>query len=497
MILSKSNYMTFLKHPAWLWLEKHDPDRLPAVDANTQAIFDAGNLFETYAEQLFPDAVTLGYKKNGHFDYDMYNELPKRTAEALGSGAKTILQGRVEVVGITCTFDVLERNTDGTFNLFEIKSSTSAKPEHEHDLAFQTIVLERAGLQIANVYVIHVNNEYVRNGAINPKEITDITEVTSAVRALKDQTEVNIQKALRVMELPEMPDPSPRFARNGAFNDWLAIYETLTGGFDTYSIYNLTTAGARRIGALEDIGVSSIADIPDEINLTPKQHRQVIATKRGERLIDADEIRDFLKMMEYPLYFLDYETFAGVIPVFDGLRPYQQVPFQYSLHIIPSPGADAIHKEYLHTENSLPATPLLKQMREDIGPHGTVLVWFQNFEKGRNAEMAELVPEFNEFLYDINDRVIDLMTPFAEGWYVDKDFFGSASIKAVLPVLVPELSYKVLEIQEGGTAQRTWMDTVLGGNNVEQKEKILQDLRKYCELDTLAMVKIWEVLSRV
>ena len=165
--------------------------------------------------------------------------------------------------------------------------------------------------------------------------------------------------------------------------------------------------------------------------------------------------------------------------------------------MLESPDAELVHKEYLHTEKTLPVRSLLEQMKEDISPEGSVIVWYQSFEKGRNAEMAALEPDFNKFLYDINDRVIDLMIPFAEGWFVDKDFFGSASIKAVLPVLVPELSYKDLNVQNGTAAQRIWTQTVQEGKGVEKKDEIMTDLRKYCELDTLAMVKIWEVLNKV
>lgn len=173
MTLSKSNYLTYLKHPAWLWLEKHDKAKLPEISDDTQAVFDAGNLFEAYAEQLFHHGVRLGYKTNGHFDGDKYWALPEVTREALAGDNTVLFQGRLEVDGITCIFDVLERTPLGTYNLYEIKSSTKVKPEHEHDLAFQTLVLERSGLTIEHKHVIHVNTEYVRNGDIAIEEITD------------------------------------------------------------------------------------------------------------------------------------------------------------------------------------------------------------------------------------------------------------------------------------------------------------------------------------
>lgn len=495
MTLSKSNFLLYLRHPAWLWLEKHNKSILPEIDDNTQAIFDAGNLFETYAEQLFPTGVTLGYKTNGNFDGKKYWALPETTLRALKEKVPVLFQGRLEVDGITCIFDVLERNENGTYNLYEIKSSTKAKPEHEHDLAFQTIVLEKSGLTVESIFVIHVNSEYVRNGDIIPEEITDTTEVTSAVRAKLPQTLIDVENAKAVMTASEMPDPSPRHARLGSFAAWLEIYNILYPNLDPYNIYKLCTPGARRIGELEDEGVQTIADIPDDENLTVKQRCQVQATQLGTRVIKREEIDAFLKTFQFPLYFFDYETLASVVPPFDGMRPYQQVPFQYSLHILRNPSAPLEHREFLQTENSSPARNLVEQLKEDIGTEGSVVVWYQGFEKGCNVTLADLVPEHAEFLYELNDRIVDLMIPFSEGWYVDKDFYGSASIKAVLPVLVPELSYKELAIQGGATAQNTWMSTVLGGKNQSKKDVIMEDMRKYCTLDTLAMVKIWEVLS--
>jgi hypothetical protein len=494
MILSKSSYLTYLKHPAWLWLLANDPEIIPKPDADTLAIFASGHRFEEYAEQLFYDGYTLGYTVDGHFDWKLYQSLPERTTEALNSDHTVLFQGRVEVDGLTCIFDVLERTAMGTFNLYEIKSSSSAKREHEYDLAFQTYVLEKVGITVDKIAVIHVNSEYVRNGEVDPKQIADETDVTNAVRALMAETAENIAKALAVMVLSEMPDPSPRFARNGAFYEWLSIYEAIVGEFPPYSIYHLAGVGARKIGELEDIGVTLINDIPEEFALTSRQLSQVQAVKRNQQHIDHERIEQFINTIQYPLYFLDYETFSGVIPPFDNLRPYQQVPFQYSLHIIELPDAEVQHKEYLHTENTLPVYNLLAQMVQDIGPDGTVLVWHESFEKGRNVEMASLAPEYNAFLYNLNDRIIDLKTPFAEEWFVDKDFFGSASIKDVLPVLAPDLTYKDLNIRDGNTAQRVWMELIQQGLHQDKREGILNDLRQYCELDTFAMVRIWKYL---
>ena len=199
MVISKSEYLMFLKHPAWLWLKKYDKSKLPEPDESLQALFDEGNLFEEYAEKLFPNAVRLGYKTNGQFDGNKYNSLPIVTQKEIEKGTSLIFQGRIEVDNLTCIFDVLERVKNNTFDLYEIKSSTSVKPEHIPDLAFQTVVLEKFGLNVRNMYVIHVNNKYIRKGAIDPKQLATKEDATQEVRECIDETISNNEKVLDVL----------------------------------------------------------------------------------------------------------------------------------------------------------------------------------------------------------------------------------------------------------------------------------------------------------
>ncbi len=481
----------FLKHPAWLWLKKYDKYKLPQPDADLQALFDMGHEFEKYPEQLFPGAIRLGFDS-----YQAYMDLPRRTSQALEGGAKTIFQGRFEGDNITCIIDVLDRVNDSEFDLYEIKATTRTKPEHEYDLAFQLIVLESAGIKVRKILVIHVNNQYVRDGEINFKELSTTTDVTEIVRERVGETKGNIKNALSVLGQSECPDISPRHVTMGALNEWLDIYKILVGGIDKYSIYNLISPGAKRIGELEDLGIKLIKDIPEDFKISAKQQLQVEAVKSGKQYIDKEGIAGFLKNLKYPLYFLDYETFSGLVPPFDGMRPYQNVPFQYSLHILESPQAELKHAGYLHFENTNPGKPLIEQLKNDIGDSGSIIVWNQGFEKGCNKTLAGIFPEYEDFLLALNERIEDLMIPFSRGMFADKDFFGSASIKSVMPVLVPGLSYGALEIQGGGTASRTWMKTIFENENTDKRDEIFNDLIEYCKMDTLAMVKILERLEK-
>ncbi len=480
--------MMFLRHPAWLWLKKHDKDRLPPVDDNTQAIFDAGHMLEQYAERLFPGGVTLGFN-----DYNEYLSLPKRTSEALENGAKTIFQGRFEDSSITFICDIVDIVGDKEVDLYEIKSSTKAKQEHEYDLAFQMVVLEECGYRVRDIKVIHVNNEYVRNGDINPKELTAITDITESVKSKRVFTREKILAAINVANLTKCPDITPAHARLGSFAEWLEIYKTLANT-KPGSIYDLCGLNAQSTAELERLGIKGLIDIPDGFALNPKQKSQLKATKQNEPIIDKPKIKQYLSELEYPLYLFDYETLASIVPYFDGMQPYKQYPFQYSLHILDKPDGKLKHVDFLQKENASPLQALSETLKSQIGDTGSVITWNMGFEKSCNTLIGTMLPEYAEFYEKLNERIVDLMIPVSKGWYIDKDFLGSASIKNVLPVLVPELSYKVLGIKEGGAAQRLWMEAVLDGKRDGEKDQILSDLLEYCGLDTMAMVEIYRKL---
>ncbi len=481
----------FLKHPAWLWLKKHAKTMLPPVDPATQAIFDTGHGFEQYAEALFPSGVTLGFS-----DYDEYLSLPKRTMQALDEGIHTIFQGRFEHEQLTFICDVIQVVDKKEVDLIEIKSSTSAKPEHLVDLAFQMVVLEKSGFTVREISVIHVNNQYVRNGAIKPKAITAKTDVTESVKALRDFTLQKIDEALGVVGLKECPDVSPLCAESKSFGEWLEIYKHLKSP-KPGSIYDLCQMDAKTLQNLQDNGITLIKDIPEDFVLKPKQRLQLEALRRGRPTIHPDRIKEYLDSLKFPLYFFDYETLSSLAPYFDGLKPYQQLPFQYSLHILDSPTAELRHEEFLHHESSNPAESLTKALISHIGDKGTVLTWNMSFERSCNTLLGSLLPEYAAFYKKLSNRIVDLMVPFSSNWYVDAEFCGSASIKNVLPVLIPELSYKELDISDGGSAQRLWMEAVLDGKHDGKKEQILSNLLEYCKLDTLAMVEIYRKLREL
>jgi len=484
MQISKSDYMLFLKHPAWLWLKKHAKHILPPVDDALQARFDEGHAFEPYVETLFPGLVRLDFQ-----DFAGYQTLPQRTIDAWQNGATAVAQGRYSSGRTTCISDIVSRHGDG-FVLTEIKSSTSDKPEHVFDLAFQRVVLKGAGYPVIRCEVARVNRDYVRVGDIDPEKLVSITDVTEAVSDRLDATRKWMEQAVKAAASNTMPDPAPELAKLNSYSEWMGIREKLDPPLSDDSIYRLPSMNAEKAASLIQSGVTTIDEITGPSGLNKATRSFLSAKSQGVRHVDKPALQQFIKEIGYPLFYFDYETTQSLLPVWDGTRPYQQVPFQYSLHVQREPGGEVEHREYLHRNESNPMPALLERLREDLGSDGSILVWYEGFEKARNREMAGVFPENADFLLDLNERIIDLMKPFSDGAITDPAFKGSASIKAVLPALLPELSYEDLNIREGSSASRLWKNVTLTNPESAEREKVYADLVAYCTRDTWAMVAI-------
>ena len=233
-----------------------------------------------------------------------------------------------------------------------------------------------------------------------------------------------------------------------------------------------------------------------QTDLNPNQVLQVKSEISGSTHIDIDEIRNFTSELNYPLYFLDFETIGPAVPIYEGSRPYQQLVFQYSLHIRETSTSEIEHREYLADPTEDPRIGFIEQLIQDCAKSGDILVFNISFERGKLNDLIESFPEYSNELRGIVNRLKDLMIPFQQKWYYTPEMRGSYSIKSVLPALIPELSYNDLDIKEGGTASNTFLSMVNGTfeGDVEETRK---QLLEYCELDTYAMVKILDVLKEV
>lgn len=426
-------------------MEKHRPDLIPEDTPEERRILEMGREVDDFSRKLFPGGAEVkGFNMEGW----------QNTQKLMTDGAEILFQPTVVADQLTCRADILEKSGNA-WTLNEVKAATTVKKEYPYDVAFQRICFENAKVKVGRTNLVHINNQYIRKGEVEPEKLFISEDITDDVSEKIPEVKQLIPLALEVLKRREEPDKKLLAScQNPKTCEYLKVY-------------------------LEFIG-------------------QKLEAPKIEEVTNAAGISEKLAELKYPLYFLDYETYSSAIPPFDGARPYQNIPFQYSLLIQEKQGADPKHTEFLAREFENPVPGLLAQLKRDIGPMGSVIVWNESFEKGCNEEMARMEPEFVDFLQSINDRIFDLMIIFKlkNQLYTRNAFQKSASLKKVLPVICPELSYESLAIQEGGEASSFW--PILTGNEISEaeKEKLASDMLTYCRRDTEAMVCILEKLER-
>jgi len=380
------------------------------------------------------------------------------------------------------------------WDMYEVKSSTKIKKEHKYDATFQVLVFEKY-YKLGDIYILHPNKEYVKDGDINLSELFIAEKVNNIVEELRIETMEErynayiSAKAEHVEATTECVHPKT-----------CPCIELCHPNLPEYSIYNIgrLSGSKKKIRKLIEEKIINIVDVPENFPLTPKQRSQVDIAQSGQTIFLNKIIQKKLDKLVYPLYFIDYETFNPAIPIYDGYKPYTQITFQYSLHVMRNKDSKELeHYEYIDTSQEDPAPNLIKSLQEVIGNEGSIISWNDTFEKSRNKEMGEIYPEGNKFCENMNERMFDLMKIFQNQEYAVPEFKGSYSIKKVLPVLIPSLSYKGMDIGEGATAMIAWKEMVYEDLKKEKKEKIKQDLLKYCELDTLAMVEIFNHIKNI
>jgi hypothetical protein len=382
----------------------------------------------------------------------------------------------------------------GVIDIYETKSSGSVKEEHYDDVAFQRLTAERNGFIVGRCYVITMNGEYVRRGEVDPEQLFVVTDITDTVNERMDVTARQAKDAVAYLKTVPVPSLVDYCVKNKLNCNFIKLHFP---GLPEYTVFDIAFLKNEKRRDLLSQGIVAITDVPDDYPLSAKQRIQVEAAKSGTTVIDHEAIAKRIESWEYPLHFLDYETFSYAIPQFEGVRPFQQMCFQYSLHTIDEPGDEPRHSYFLSHGDDDPPYAMAAHLKEAMsGGIGTVFVWYEAFEKTRNTEMAGMYPEFAPFFEEVNASTVDLMKVFSDKLYIHPEFKGRSSIKKVLPALVPELSYATLGIGDGLTATISWYRAVKWETmDPDTRQKIFDDLEIYCELDTIAMVEIFNVLA--
>ncbi len=493
-LISKSTFLEFQMCPKDTWLKLHKPGLVADFTPSEFEfhLMEQGNEVEAVARQLFPGAVMV----SGNRD-----EACSETARMMAAGTPAIFQATFISDGFLIKCDVITPGAiPGTWDVYEIKGTNSKKEgsedrDHISDLAFQANVLEAAGIKTGRLFIVHLNKQYVREGSLDIEELFVKDDSTEQVNEIRTELNKEMQAAREFLNRADEPGIGCDCDRKGR-NRHCRTFAYSHPEVPDYSVHDIVRIGSskKKLSYFVDQHIYTLEDIPPDFELGEAQFNQIHAHKRQSPIIDEAAIAEALASYQYPLYFFDYETFAPAIPAFDGFSPYQRIPFQFSLHILREPNGELEHVEFLHEEKSDPTATAAAMLGKHIAPGGSVVVWFAPFERGVNQEIGKRAPQFAAIIERINGQLVDLRQIFADQHFVHPDFRGSTSIKAVLPVLVPELSYKDLAIQEGATASEQWWKMVAVETPAGERAAIAAALRDYCKRDTFAMYAIWKKL---
>lgn len=399
--------------------------------------------------------------------------------------------------GLYAKVDMVRENEDGSISLYEIKSSTRVKTDAKHnqikDACFQMVAAHELGHLVGQVFIVHLNGDYVRNGEIDPESLLSFADVTATVREVEEETQQQISGAINLLEKPKIDENSCTCLTLTKANhcDSFAYFNP---DIPNPSIYNLPRISKGKLATFVEDGRFSLEEI-DLDEVTEKQRSVLRSAQLKEAVIDQGALSGWFSKVEYPLYFLDYETYASAIPIVNGARPQSPIPFQFSLHVKNAPeDTEFSHFQYLAEEAVLPSA-MVEQMEQYIGPKGSVISWHASFENTQNKNMAKQFPEKEAFLQSLIDRTLDLEEIFAEA-YVDIAFGGSTSIKKVLPVLVRDLDYAEMDVANGTDAMEAW-ERLIAMPNGDGKDQLRTAMLEYCELDTYAMVRLFQEMERI
>jgi len=481
--LSKSLILKGMQCPKALYLAKYPPAFAFPPRPYLEAKFQSGTQVGLLAQQLFPGGIEIPY------DGLSVPEQVAQTQQLIDAGEKVIYEASFAFDGIFVKVDILVRD-GAAWQIHEVKMGTSLKEVHCDDVAIQYYVLANCGLAISSAYLVHINNSYERQGEIDVQQLFVGEDVTDA--AIERQAELpeliaDLRQTLACIE----PDIDIGLHCNDPYECdfipycWQRIPED--------SVFDLKGRGIKKFDYYYR-GILMLADLPlDELNTA--QRNQVEATLNRQDSLNPEGIREFLATLWYPLCHLDFETFDTPIPPFEGTRPYQKVPFQYSLHRQKRAGAEPVHSEYLVEPGNDPRRELAERLLAEIPADACVLTYNQAFEKGVLRNLAELFPDLADALLARVENVRDLMVPFRRRDIYRWQMRGSYSIKAVLPALVPDLSYDGMAVTDGMAAMRAYHEMCALDDPVARAE-LRRGMLAYCCLDTLAMVRILGELER-
>jgi predicted RecB family nuclease len=482
--VSKSLFVAGCRCLKRLHLLVHKSSLAGNLDATEFAIIEQGRQVGELARELFPGGVLVQAASLAEAIHITRELLARPDLPA-------IFEGAFEYGGVYVRVDILQCRKDGRWRLIEVKSSASLKDEHLPDVAIQSHVVSRSGIDLASCFLAHVNRAYVyEGGAIDPWRFFRIKNVTRRISTLLPKLPSQLESEFRVISSSEPPNveagPHCGHPRTCEF------YDGCNPPLPADHISYLPKISTKVVIKLQEQGISSVHDIPDEFPLSERQRIACTSVQMRQPWY-SEELPAELGTLQYPLYFMDFETVNPAIPRFPGMRPYDYIPFQWSVHIQSQPGTPPEHHEYLACDTSDPRHQFLSSLCEVLGERGSIVVYNASFESQRLAELAQCCPELAPRIDNIRSRLWDLY-PFVQKNIYHPAFAGSYSLKAVLPALVPEMTYEGMDIADGQNAGAAWEAMVTRILDAEEAERIRTALLNYCGQDTLGLVRILDKL---
>ena len=493
--ISKSRYTLFRQCPKALWLKTYKPELCVISDALQQRLL-AGSIVGDLAKGLFGKYVEVTtYNKDGKLDL---TKMVVKTQKCIDSETDVISEAAFRYAEDYCAVDILKKEGSG-YAIYEVKSSTEADNEvYAQDVAYQKYVLTHCGVEVTGTYLVCINSDYVFDGEIDKHKLFLIQDISEAVAQEFPFVEFQVVNAKKMLTFKDVePDEDLDVHCHKPYD--CAFWRYCSRNLPEKSVFNLYRMSFEKKIAYYKQDIITYEQLQDE-ELKEKQRMQIECALNDTIYINKVEIAKFLSTLSYPLYFLDFETMQPVIPEFQGTHPYQQIPFQYSLHFIEQWGGELKHKEFLGVSGEDPRRSIAKSLCRDIPLNVCTTAYNKAFECTRLTELADTFPDLAWHLLNIRDHIVDLLVPFQSGWYYVPAMGGSFSIKSVLPALFPndpELDYHNLagSVHNGGEAMSIFPKI----KDMTPNEQVVarQSLLKYCELDTYAMVKVWQKLKDV
>ena len=490
--LSKSKYCKAVQCNKILWMNKYKTEE--AVQTARDAVLENGTEVGELARSLFGDYTNIEFNKD-------LNIMVEETIKLLENKPNIITEASFNYDNNFCSVDILKNNLDGV-EIYEVKSSTEVHDIYLDDASYQYFVLSNLGLNVKKVCIVYINNQYIRGKKLEIEKLFNIEDITDIAKAKQDEIRKNIEIANTYMAEHNKDNEPKEDIGMKCFKPYKCeFWEYCTRKLPKPNVFDIG-GGMHTTKKFEKYyeGKISFQDLQYE-DLNPKYLEQIdFELNNLEPKVDKDAIKELMDSLKYPLYFIDYETYQLAIPELEGTKPYQQLPFQYSLHIIKEKGAPLKHKEFLaEIDDSDYIRHFAESMIKDMPENGSVIIYNKSFEPARNNEIARMYPDLKVEMDRINSNIVDFLEPFKQRKYYTKEMHGSASIKAVLPALYPndpELDYHNLPVvHNGGEASEAFLS--LKNKSKEEQKEIRHGLLVYCELDTYAMVKLWEKFKEI